>query len=78
MLSIVVVVALLYSHCMKIIVSFLITSDVLKQIRESGERWAMGFVALAALALVGFGSMSYGFSVAGERLTRRLRENAFK
>ncbi|CAM9430112.1 unnamed protein product, partial [Ascophyllum nodosum] len=48
------------------------------KIREMGEKWSLGFVALAIAAVVGHTSMSYGFSVAGERLTRRLREIAFK
>ncbi|CAM9429594.1 unnamed protein product [Ascophyllum nodosum] len=48
------------------------------KIRKLGETWSLGFVALAIVALVGHMSMSYGFSVAGERLTRRLREIAFK
>ncbi|CAN0102225.1 unnamed protein product [Pylaiella littoralis] len=48
------------------------------KVREVGEKWSLGFVGLAALAVVGHCSMNYGFSVAGERLTRRLREIAFK
>lgn len=48
------------------------------QIERAGEKWALAFVGLSALAAIGFASLSYGFGVAGERLTRRLREIAFK
>ncbi|CAM9430402.1 unnamed protein product [Ascophyllum nodosum] len=48
------------------------------KVRETGEIWSLSFVALAIVAVVGYTSMSYGFSVAGERLTRRLREITFK
>ncbi|CAM9999696.1 unnamed protein product, partial [Laminaria digitata] len=47
-------------------------------LREVGEHWSLGFVGLAVVAVVGHCCMSYGFSVAGERLTRRLREIGFK
>eukprot|EP00903_Cladosiphon_okamuranus_P008530 g8189.t1 len=48
------------------------------KVREVGEKWSLGFVGLAAVAIVGHTAMAYGFSVAGERLTRRLREVGFK
>ncbi|CAM9814882.1 unnamed protein product, partial [Sphacelaria rigidula] len=48
------------------------------QIREVGEIWSLAFVALAVVAILGHCCMAYGFSVAGERLTRRLREIGFK
>lgn len=48
------------------------------QIERTGEKWALAFVGLGALAVIGFASLSYGFGIAGERLTRRLRQIAFK
>ncbi|CAN0502125.1 unnamed protein product, partial [Ectocarpus sp. 12 AP-2014] len=48
------------------------------KVRSVGEKWSLGFVGLAAVAIVGHCTMAYGFSVAGERLTRRLREIGFK
>ncbi|CAN0433901.1 unnamed protein product, partial [Discosporangium mesarthrocarpum] len=48
------------------------------QIRQGGFDWAMAFVGLALLTFLGNTLSSYGFSVAGERLTRRLREMCFK
>lgn len=48
------------------------------QVQETGNYWSLGFVALAIVAVVGHCLLSYGFSVAGERLTHRLRDMGFK
>ncbi|CAM9873859.1 unnamed protein product [Hapterophycus canaliculatus] len=53
-------------------------SEDADEVRSVGEKWSLGFVGLAVVAIVGHCAMAYGFSVAGERLTRRLREIGFK
>ncbi|CAM9124263.1 unnamed protein product [Phaeothamnion confervicola] len=47
------------------------------EVRRQGNKWASGFVVLAAAGLIGHLCLSYGFAVMGERLTRRLREMCF-
>lgn len=47
------------------------------EMRRMGNRWALGFVGLGFCALVGHVILATGFSVAGERLTRTLRNMAF-
>lgn len=47
------------------------------EMRRIGNRWALAFVGLGLCALAGHLSMAAGFSVAGERLTRTLRNMAF-
>ncbi|CAM9784749.1 unnamed protein product, partial [Ectocarpus sp. 12 AP-2014] len=49
-----------------------------EQMRKIGNRWALGFVGLGFLNLVGNMALSTGFTVAGERLTRTLRYMAFE
>lgn len=46
--------------------------------RKIGNRWALGFVGLGFLNLVGNMALSTGFTVSGERLTRTLRYMAFE
>lgn len=43
-----------------------------------GNRWALGFVGLGLAALFGNVILSTGFAVAGERMTRSLRQMAFE
>lgn len=46
--------------------------------RKIGNRWAMGFVGLGLLTCLGNIALSYGFAVSGERMTRTLRNMAFR
>ncbi|CAN0534517.1 unnamed protein product, partial [Scytosiphon promiscuus] len=46
--------------------------------RKIGNRWALGFVALGVCNLFGHIALSTGFAVSGERLTRTLRNMAFR
>ncbi|CAN0457327.1 unnamed protein product, partial [Ectocarpus sp. 12 AP-2014] len=48
------------------------------EMRTIGNRWALGFVGLGLIALVGNFILSTGFAVAGERMTRTLRKMAFE
>lgn len=48
------------------------------ELRRVGNLWALGFVGLALCALGGRAALETGFGVAGERLTRSLRNVAFK
>lgn len=46
--------------------------------RKIGNRWALGFLGLGICTLLGNLALSVGFAVPGERLTRTLRNMAFK
>lgn len=46
--------------------------------RRVGNLWALGFLGLAVCALLGRLALETGFGVAGERLTRVLRNMAFE
>lgn len=48
------------------------------EMRRIGNRWALAFVGLGLCALVGHVTLATGFAIAGERLTRTLRNMAFK
>lgn len=48
------------------------------EMQRIGNRWALGFVGLGICALIGHVTLATGFSVAGERLTRTMRNMAFK
>ncbi|KAG5193165.1 P-loop containing nucleoside triphosphate hydrolase protein [Tribonema minus] len=48
------------------------------QIQDKGYDWVLAFVGLAASTVVGHVIEALGFAVSGERLTRRMREMAFK
>jgi hypothetical protein len=54
---------------------YLPTADA---ITAEGTKWVLGFVALAVVNMMGYLMESYGFATSGERMTRRLREMAFK
>lgn len=47
------------------------------ELRRVGNLWALGFIGLALCALCGRLALETGFGVAGERLTRTLRNMAF-
>lgn len=49
-----------------------------EEMRKIGNRWAMGFVALGFCTLLGNIALSLGFAVSGERMTRKLRNMAFR
>ncbi len=48
------------------------------EMRKIGNRWALGFLGLGICTLLGNLALSVGFAVPGERLTRTLRNMAFK
>eukprot|EP00904_Undaria_pinnatifida_P011955 jgi/Undpi1/7890/HiC_scaffold_24.g10362.m1 len=48
------------------------------RMRKIGNRWALGFVGLGICALIGHVALATGFAVSGERVTRTLRNMAFK
>ncbi|CAM9424622.1 unnamed protein product [Ascophyllum nodosum] len=48
------------------------------EMRRVGNSWALGFLGLAVCAFVGHAILATGFAVAGERMTRTLRNMAFK
>ncbi|CAM9424479.1 unnamed protein product [Ascophyllum nodosum] len=48
------------------------------EMRRVGNSWALGFLGLAVCAFVGHVILATGFAVAGERMTRTLRNMAFK
>lgn len=48
------------------------------EMRKTGNLWALAFVGLGICAFVGHVTLATGFAVAGERLTRTLRNMAFK
>lgn len=48
------------------------------EMRKIGNRWALGFVGLGFCALIGHVTLAAGFAVSGERVTRTLRNMAFK
>lgn len=48
------------------------------EMRRVGNLWALAFVGLGICALIGHVTLAIGFAVAGERLTRTLRNMAFK
>ena len=48
------------------------------EMRRVGNSWALGFLRLAFCAFVGHVILAAGFAVAGERMTRTLRNMAFK
>eukprot|EP00752_Nemacystus_decipiens_P011582 g10286.t1 len=49
-----------------------------EEMRKIGNRWAMGFVALGLCTMLGNVALSLGFAVSGERMTRKLRNMAFR
>lgn len=51
--------------------------DDLDEVRRVGNLWSLGFVGLALCAFSGNIMLALGFSVAGERMTRTLRNMAF-
>lgn len=53
-------------------------SMVYGKVMSTGEVWSLAFVGLAVVALIGHTASGYGFGVAEERLTRRLREVGFR
>ena len=46
--------------------------------RKIGNRWALGFLGLGICTMLGNLALSVGFAVSGERMTRILRNMAFK
>lgn len=48
------------------------------EIEGKGFDWVLAFVALAASTIIGHLLEALGFAISGERLTRRMREAAFK
>ena len=48
------------------------------EMRRIGNSWALGFLGLAVCAFVGHVILATSFAVAGERMTRTLRNMAFK
>lgn len=49
-----------------------------EQMRKIGNRWALGFVGLGVFTFFGNFALSVGFAVSGERMTRTLRNMAFR
>lgn len=47
------------------------------EMQRIGNRWALGFVALSVCTMLGNLALATGFAVAGERMTRTLRNMAF-
>ncbi|CAM9371348.1 unnamed protein product [Chrysoparadoxa australica] len=49
-----------------------------EQLRRDANEYAIYFAVLGAAAMVGHTMLAYGFAVAGERMTRKLRAMCFK